>query len=121
MRSQWITHAGRQILMQDFANHYLNDTQAVKDELAAVQKIVIQQAENSVRVLADFRNTQINRELLDLLVESSDLTKTHVRKTAVLGVVGTKRIVAEMLMKFTGQPLTFFEDVEQAKDWLVKE
>jgi hypothetical protein len=121
MRSQWITHAGRQILMQNFSGYYLTNAQAVKEELAAVQQIVVQQPKNSVLVLADFSNTQIGKELMDLLIESSNVTKIHVRKTAVLGVVGTKRVLAEMLMGLTGQQLTFFDDPEQAKDWLAKE
>src|SRR5690348_10471636 len=120
MRSKWITHKGQQILVQDFSDHYLVDVDAVKEELAAVQQVVVQQPANSVLVLADFRNTQIGRGLMDMLVSSSNVTKNHVKKTAVLGVVGTKRILGDMLTRITGQPLTFFDDIELAKDWLVK-
>ena len=121
MRSKWITHHGKQIFWQDFSDHYLIDVDAVKEELAAVQQVVIAEPENSVLVLADFRNTQIGRGLMDLLVASSNVTKKHVRKTAVLGVVGTKRILGDMLTRLTGQLLTFFDDAERAKDWLAED
>ena len=121
MRSKWITHQGRQIFWQDFSHNGLLGTDAVKEELQAVQEIVITQPKNSVLVLADFRDTQIGRDLLDLMVASSNITKPYVKKTAVLGVVGMKRILADVLVRITGQTLTIFDDIEAAKDWLVKE
>jgi hypothetical protein len=120
MRSEWITHEGQQIFIQDFSNHYLTDTDGVKEELAAVQQIVLEQPENSILALVDFRDTQINNELMDLMIASANLTKSRVRKTAVLGIVGTKRILADMFIGLTGQQLTFFDDMEKAKDWLIK-
>ena len=120
MRSKWITYKDRQILYQDFSGHYLVDAMLVKEELAAVQQIVVQQPENSVLVISDFTNTQIGRGLMDMLIASSKATKSHIKKTAVLGVVGTKRILGDMLMRITGQQLTFFDDIEKAKDWLVE-
>ena len=120
MRSKWITHHDKRIFYQDFSGHYLTDTEAIKEELAAVQQVVTQEPEDSVLVLADFRNTQIGRGLMDQLVASSKLTKNYVRKTAVLGVVGTKRVLGDMLVHLTGQHLTLFDDPEVAKDWLIK-
>ncbi len=121
MRSKWISHQGRQIFWQDFSNNGLLGTESVKQELQAVQEIVLQQPKNSVLVLADFRDTQIGKELLDMLVASSSMTKAHVKKTAVLGVVGAKRILADVLVKITGQALTIFDNIDSAKDWLVKD
>ena len=120
MRSKWISHKDRQIFWQDFSNHSSLDTDAVKEELQAVEEIVTQQPKNSVLVLADFRNTQIGKDLMDLMIDGSNKTKSYVRKTAVLGVFGTKRILADALVRFTGQPLTFFDNEEKAKDWLIE-
>jgi hypothetical protein len=120
MRSQWISHKDHQIFWQDFSHHGLLDIEAVKEELMLVEEIVIQQPENSLLVLADFRNTQIGKDLMDAMIASSSTTKSHIKKTAVLGVFGTKRILADALVRFTGQQLTFFDDIEKAKDWLVE-
>lgn len=120
MRSQWISHKGHQIFWQNFASYSLLDTDAVKEELHMVQEVVLKQPKHSVLVLADFRNTQIGKDLMDLMVDSSKLTKDYVKKTAVLGIYGTKRILADALVRFTGQSLTFFENAEKAKDWLVE-
>jgi len=52
---------------------------------------------------------------------ASAATKAFVKKTAVLGVVGVKRKLADLLTAITGQPLKYFDDVESAKDWLAKD
>jgi hypothetical protein len=116
----WMSYKDRQIFWQDFSNHDLLEIEAVKEELQEVQAIVLQQPKNSVLVLSDFRNTQIGKDLMDLMIPASNITKAHVKKTAVLGVFGTKRILADALIRLTGQPMSFFTDIEKAKDWLVE-
>ena len=120
MRSKWIEHKGKKILYQDFAN-YLYNSSAVLEELSQVQQIVLREPLDSVRVLSDFRDTYIGSTLLKPMDEASARTKTHVHKTAVLGVTGFKRKLADMLTAITGQPLKYFDDEEAAKNWLAED
>jgi len=120
MRSIWIEHKGKRIFYQDFSRLFDN-TAAVKEELHQVQKIVTAQPRDSVLVLSDFRDTAVGGDLLASLNAASNATKEYIRKTAVLGVTGTKRKLGDLLTALSGQPLKYFEDVESAKDWLVQE
>ena len=120
MRSTWIEHKGKQIFYQDFSRQFYNAT-AVKAELEEVQKIVTAQPKNSVLVLSDFRDTSVGSDLLSSMNAASNATKEYVHKTAVLGVMGMKRKLADLLTALTGQPLKYFDDIEAAKDWLVQE
>jgi hypothetical protein len=120
MRSKWLNYKGKQIFYQDFSGHDLMDSEPIKAELAAVQAIVAKEPEASVLVLSDFSDTYLGKDLMDLLVESSRLTKSHVKKTAVLGVRGIKRFLADTLIRMTGQALSFFDDEEEAKQWLIE-
>ncbi len=120
MRSKWIEYQGKKIFYQDFSGLFYN-YDAVKEELAEVQKIVIAQPLGSLLVLSNFTDTTIAGDLMTVLNESSKLTKDHVAKTAVIGVTGIKRRLADMLTKLTGQPLKYFDDEFAAKDWLTKE
>jgi len=120
MRSKWIEYKGRKIFYQDFSGHFFN-YDAVKEELAEVQKIVTAQPLGSLLVFSDFTDTTIAGDLMTVLNESSRLTKDHVAKTAVVGVTGIKRRLADMLTKLTGQPLKYFEDDYLAKEWLIEE
>jgi hypothetical protein len=120
MRSEWIEHNGKKIFYQDFSKLFFNAA-AVKVELKEVQEIVKAQPKNSMLVLADMRDTNIGSELLPSMNEASASTKAYVRKTAVLGVTGMKRKLADLLISLTGQQLKYFDDIELAKKWLVEE
>jgi hypothetical protein len=120
MRSLWIEHHGQKIFYQDFSKHFFNSA-AVRTELEEVQKIVTAEPANSVLVLSDFRDTNVGSDLLASMNAASAATKTHVRKTAVLGVTGMKRKLADLLTMLTGQELKYFDDIEAAKSWLTQE
>lgn len=119
MKSRWIEHNGAKILYQDFTNLFYN-SQAVIDELSAVQAIVLNEPQVSVLVLSDFTNTEITGMVMPVLNASSKATKSHVRKTAVLGVTGIKRAFGDLLSRITGQPLMYFTNEFQAKEWLTR-
>jgi hypothetical protein len=120
MRSEWIEHKGKKIFYQDFSKNFYNSA-VVKTELAEVQKIVTSQPPGSVLVLSDFRDTNVGSDLLSEMNAASAATKVYVHKTAVLGVTGMKRKLADLLTAITGQPLKYFDDLEAAKNWLVEE
>lgn len=120
MKSTWIEYKGKKIFFQDFSKNFYNSA-AVKAELEEVQKIVKAQPADSVLVLTDMRDTNIGSDLLPVMNAASSATKSHVHKTAVLGVTGMKRKLADLLTALTGQPLKYFDDIEAAKHWLVEE
>lgn len=120
MRSQWIEYQGKKIFYQDFSKLFYNSA-AVKAELTEVQEIVKAQPAESVLVLTDLRDTNVGSDLLPAMNAASNATKAYVKKTAVLGVSGVKRKLADLLTAVTGQPLKYFDDIESAKRWLTEE
>lgn len=120
MKSKWIDYKGKKIFYQDFSNNFFND-KAVISELNEVQEIIVSQPENSTLVLSNFSNTEITSVVMPLLNEASKKTKSHVRKTAVVGVAGIKRTLGDLLSRITGQALMYFNNDTEAKDWLVEE
>ena len=120
MRSNWIEHKGQKIFYQDFSWQFYNSA-AVKAELSEVQKVVMAEPLDSVRVLSDFRDTNVGSDMLSAMNNASAATKAYVHKTAVLGVSGVKRKLADLLTALTGQPLKYFDDIEAAKNWLIED
>ena len=120
MRSKWIEFKEKRLFFQDFSKLFYNSA-AVITELDEVQKIVTSQPKNSVLVLTDMRDTNVGRELLPAMNAASSATKDYVKKTAVLGVTGIKRRLADLLTALTGQQLKYFDDIEAAKNWLVED
>ena len=119
MRSKWIEHKSRKIFYQDFSGLHFNSDD-IKSELREVQAVVLAEPSNSVLALSDFRDTHVDHHLLSDLNASSRATKQHLRKTAVLGITGVKRTLADLLSALTGLPLKYFDDIESAKNWLVE-
>jgi hypothetical protein len=120
MRSKWIEYRSKKIFYQDFSNLFYNAAQ-VKQELEEVQVFVKAEPPQSALVLSDFRNTNIGRDLLPVMNAASAATKANVKRTAVLGVTGIKRTLADMLVQITGQPLKYFDDELTAKEWLIQD
>ncbi len=120
MRSEWIEYKGKKIFYQNFSKQFYNSA-AVKAELAEVQQIVKSQPPGSTLILSDFRDTNVGSELLSAMNAASSATKAYVHKTAVLGVTGMKRQLADLLTAITGQSLKYFDNIEAAKDWLVED
>ena len=120
MKSKWIEYKGRKIFYQDYSNHFFNE-EPVKQELVEVQSVVLSQPVDSVLVLTNFTNTEITKNIMPLLNEASAATKSHVHKTAVIGVTGIKRTLGDLLSRITGQPLMYFTSELEAKEWLSKE
>jgi hypothetical protein len=110
MRSNAIEYQGKNILYQDFSKQFYNSA-AVKAELAEVQKAVLAEPKNSVLVLSDLRDTNVGGDLIPVMNAASTATKSHVRRTAVLGVTGVKRKLADLLTALTGQQLKYFDDI----------
>lgn len=120
MKSKWIEYKGKKIFYQDFSNHFFND-KTVIEELQAVQEVILSQPEHSTLVISNFSNTEVTSTLMPLLNEASKKTSSHIRKTAVLGVKGVKRTLGDLLSRITGQPLMYFDNETEAKEWLTKE
>ncbi len=120
MRSYWLEHKGKKIFYQDFSRQFYNST-AVIAELEEVQKVVKAEPRGSLLVLTDLRDTNVGPDVLPAMNAASAATKDHIHKTAVLGVTGMKRKLADMLSTLTGQSLKYFDDIEAAKNWLVQE
>jgi hypothetical protein len=120
MKSRWVEYNGKKILYQDFSNFFYN-AKGVKAELDEVQGIVLNEPANSVLIISNFTNTEFSSELMPLMNQASRITKSHVKKTAVIGVTGIKRALGEMLSRITGQPLMYFSNDTQAMEWLTKD
>jgi hypothetical protein len=120
MKSKWIEYNGKKILYQDFSNLFFN-TKAVKEELEQVEALVLAEPKDSVLVISNFANTEITNELMPILNQASKITKSNVHRTAVIGVSGIKHTLGDLLSRITGQPLMYFTNEMEAKDWLTKE
>ena len=119
MRSKWIFHKGKRILYCDFANFQVPDFEALKEELYAVESEILRHPENSVLLITDVSGSIASMDAVDAVQKSAARSKRCVRKNAVLGITGIKKILFDPVVRFSGHRSKMFEDLEKAKEWLV--
>lgn len=120
MKSKWITHRGKRIMVADYANFAI-DLPALQAEINAVDNIICQEPAESVLLLVDVRNTTTTIEAVELFKKSSVRTTQHLQKVAVIGVSGIRRMLLDVVSQSSSQEMTIFDDTDAAKDWLVEE
>ena len=119
MRSGLQTHKGRQFFFCDYVDLETDQLQA---ELNAVDAFIMQQLLGSVLILSDVRDVSATRENIGMFIKSVQHTKRYLRKSAVIGIEfsGQRKVLFDAVMRITGGNMTLFNDLEQAKDWLVE-
>lgn len=115
MKSRVVEHKGVQIYYADYSN-YGRDLAALKAEVDEFDSTIEQQRD--ALVLVDIRNTVTSSEVVSLMKESTARTKGHVARTAVVGVSGIQKVLAQAVARFAREPLVLFNDVDAALEWL---
>ena len=115
MKSHTFDYKGLRMFYADYSG-YGRDMDALKTEVDAFDSMV-EQHENAL-VLVDIRNTVTSSEVVSLMKESTARTKGHVARTAVVGVSGIQKVLAQAVARFAREPLMLFNDVDSAKEWL---
>jgi hypothetical protein len=119
MKSRWETYKGQKILFNDYSG-IGGDVAALKAEQDYMVKEITSQPLDSVLCLAETQGLFGTPDMLEVLKAASKLTKPYVKKTAVLGVEGAKKILAKTITLFTGQSTQYFDTREKALEWLIK-
>lgn len=123
MKSHWITYRGKQILYCDYSGYTLRDFDALKAEMDAAVAVLVEQPEGSCLALTDVRRSVASPAVVALIKDAAIVTAKHVRKQAVLGITGMKKVLFDAVIRVSKQPARAFGDLEEeeAKQWLVEE
>lgn len=75
--------------------------------------------EQKMLVLMDTTGTLTSPEVLNLYIDVTSTSENYVQKTAMLGLTGVRRVFRDIVPRFAKIKVVSFDDVQQAKDWLV--
>ena len=118
MKSAWMMHKGKRFIYCDFRDFGI-EADGLNAEIEAADRLICKELEGSVLALADLRDTVASRKVVEMFKLSAARTRKNVRKQAVVGVTGIRKLLAEAVARFSEQPMHLFDSVEEAKDWLV--
>jgi hypothetical protein len=116
MKSGWEIYKGRKY----FAARYDHLTlEEVRAEVSEVKKHMASITDKNMLVLVDTTGTLVSPEVLNLYKDVASASEKYVCKTAMLGMTGARRMFLDIVSKFAKVKVVSFDDVQQAKDWLV--
>ena len=115
-RVRFIKHHEKEILLLDFSN---SGTDEVLKIIEDAKRVISTKPENSLLTLTDVTNARFNEKVGDSMKVFSAHNKPYVKAAAVVGITGLKKIIFGAVMAFSKRNLESFDEVEQAKNWLV--
>jgi hypothetical protein len=120
MKSRWINHQGVEIFYVDFSSLWM-DRDLLKAELEEVSLTVRRNPKATVLGLVDIRGTVLSMAMTVIIKGYARRMGQHIRKAAVIvnQVTVSKRNVLSAIARVGGREVVLFENVEEAKDWLV--
>jgi hypothetical protein len=115
--ASFLTHRGRKILLVDLVDC---TAQEIVERIPAIRKVVDEQPLASLLVLTDVRGARFNSTTNDAMNRYSKANSPYVKRSAVVGATGLRRIVLQGVRLFTGRDIRSFDDRESALAWLVE-
>ena len=116
-----ITYKGKDIIYLDYRG--LKKPEEFQEKVGETIKRTKYYLENNIKdilVLTDLNDSYIYGNATKFLKESTKMARPFVKKSAVIGISGAKRILLNMVNLFSGYETKAFQTIEEAKDWLVK-
>jgi hypothetical protein len=120
MRSKWIEHKGKQIFYTDCTD-FGYDSEALDAELQAACAVVCSQPQRSALVITDIRGTVASQEAMPIFKRAAVVTEPYAHKAAVIGITGYRKVLLDAVSIFSRRSLIPFNDLDEAKDWIVEE
>jgi hypothetical protein len=121
MKSHWAEYHGKNIFYVDLSN-FAEDIKGfdmeLKETITTIGQKVYEQPLKSVLILVDLRNTALTQTANDLLSNIIKDTKKYVRKTAVLGMTGVRKLFLDYFAMLASSDTAGFEELETAMQWL---
>ena len=117
-RVRFITHKGRRILLVDLSSCTPLQVAIICD---LVPSHVTSEPRDSVLILADFTNAQIDRNAVEHLKKAMVYDRPHIKRSAWIGAANFPKAFYENVKAFTVREFPVFQTRERAMSYLVGE
>jgi len=116
-RMKWITYKGKEILLDDYSNIMPEQFPSL---IERITNLTFQSGKKDILLIVDVTGAYANKEAVSAFSESGKKSKVLLKKTAVVGITGVKKIFLNIVNKFTGLHAKALSTMEEAKEWLIK-
>ncbi len=108
---EWIRHKDKRILCTNYSG--LNDDEYCRTADEA-RRILEKEPENSVLCMAIVDSGKVNERIRQKAKEQREATRKYLKALAAVGMKGPAKILAQLIYR----DVNFFNNTEEAMDWL---
>lgn len=120
-RASFVEYKGKQIYFINYTNiKSETDFMAAIRETNEFRKKVMLDGKKDLLMLVDFTNSYVLGDVLKELKRSAAETKPITKKSAVVGITGSKKVLLNIVNSVTHIGSKPFDTIEEAKEWLIK-
>lgn len=114
--AKFIQHKGKDILLIDFSHC---NAQEIIDVVNEAKKMIQSQPYNSVLTLTVATNASFSADVIEVMKLFVASNKPYVKAGAIFGLSGLNKALYAIVMTFSGRNIPLFNDLEEAKNWLI--
>jgi hypothetical protein len=114
---KWINYQGHEILLDDYSNIYPEQFAPL---IRRITELTFESGKKDILLIVDVTGAYANKEAVSAFSESGKKSKSLLKKTAVVGITGVKKIFLNIVNKFSGLNAKNLSTMEEAKEWLIK-
>ena len=115
-RVKWISYKGKDILYDDYTN--LQGDEFV-ETIEALTNHLMDSGKQEILLLIDLNNSYTNKAVVNAFTEAGKKVRPVVKRTAVLGITGVKKVLLNVVNKLSSIDANPFSTEEDAKEWLI--
>ena len=115
-RMKWFEYKDKEILLDDYTNLYPEQFAPLVKNIA---NLTLESGKKDILLIVDVTNSYANKEAVNAFVEAGKISKDLLTKTAVVGITGVKKILLNIVNKFSGANAKTFATLDEAKEWLI--
>ena len=116
-RMKWITYKGKEILLDDYSNIMPEQFPPLIEQIT---NLTFQSGKKNILLIVDVTGAFAGKEAVSAFSESGKKSKVLLKKTAVVGITGVKKIFLNIVNKLTKLNAKPVSTIEEAKEWLIK-
>jgi hypothetical protein len=113
----FVEYHGQPVLLIDFSHRTKQEIVLLLEE---TQRTISSQPRDSVLVLADFSETQVDRSVATRIKEVLVMDRPYVKRAAWVGADSLPKVLYDNFRSFSRRDFPIFESREQAMDYLVR-
>lgn len=113
-----INYKNKQIIYQNFSNCSCEQCHKIMEEGRKIFKALPGKIGLG---LLNVNNTKYDTSVVEDMKKYSVDNKPYSKKCAIVGLDGLKKIILQTIIAFSGRNFALFDDIEEAKEYLIKD